>query len=138
MSDPVKVVQEVAQKIIHEHKNSIRNLQGTLVELIRPIMVEGGINSIRWCQYTPYFSDGEECTFRANIEDLYVEPVNQDMESKDVYALDKDSAMYRSANTIIDILSQLDDSMLLTMFGDHKEVVIYANGSVESERYDHD
>ncbi len=138
MSDSVKVVQEAAQKIIHEYKNSIRKLQNTLVELIKPIMVEGGINSIRWCQYTPYFNDGDVCTFRAGIDDLYVEPVNQDMERKDIWELDKDSTMYHSAKTIVNILAQLNNSIFLTMFGDHKEVIIYANGSVESTRYDHD
>jgi hypothetical protein len=30
------------------------------------------LKSVSWTQYTPYFNDGEECTFSAHTSDLYV------------------------------------------------------------------
>lgn len=30
------------------------------------------IKSISWTQYSPYFNDGDECTFSAHTDDLYV------------------------------------------------------------------
>ena len=30
------------------------------------------VSSIGWVQYTPYFNDGDECTFSVYLDDLYV------------------------------------------------------------------
>ena len=30
------------------------------------------VKSVSWTQYTPYFNDGEECTFSAHIDYFYV------------------------------------------------------------------
>jgi hypothetical protein len=41
------------------------------------------IKSIGWTQYSPYFNDGDECTFSANTDELYVNGEHEDYDGID-------------------------------------------------------
>ena len=41
------------------------------------------LKSVSWTQYTPYFNDGEECTFSAHTSDLYINDRHPDYDEDD-------------------------------------------------------
>lgn len=88
-----------------------------------------------WCQYTPYFNDGEPCTFRANTSD-------PDINGVDWWTQDDDTGMTEeewktAANDVSEFLSSFDDDTLEHIFGDHVRVVVTKKGA-KAEEYYHD
>lgn len=52
----------------------LESLRKEFPELFKPLMSQlKNIETIGWTQYTPYFNDGEECTFSAHTDDLMVD-----------------------------------------------------------------
>jgi len=142
------------------------------------------LKSVSWTQYTPYFSDGDECLFSAHTDDLYINGVNEDYSDNDedseisvnptVYITLKteedicinkelaektkytwyakagigesglgpnpkyDADADKISSEISEILSSIPDEFLRDLFGDHKKVTIFANGTIEVDDYDHD
>lgn len=47
------------------------------------------INSFSWTQYTPYFNDGDSCTFGVRNEDIDINGTNLDDADGDIAFLDK-------------------------------------------------
>jgi hypothetical protein len=102
---------------------------------------------IKWVQYTPYFNDGDACTFRvgeligSNHLDVnhygeYEEDVPDDLliyggygevrwNVPDLHSLEK------FMNT------DLGESVLLFAFGDHVEITVTPNG-IDIDDFDHD
>lgn len=117
------------------------------------------LEGIRWTQYTPYFNDGDTCTFGCHIEDGDVKWAGEfrdgteENEDGDEDGLEED-ALYifsdkRKATdpktlakkAIIEFSKQFEDGDYLSMFGDHAQVTITRDGSgvkIDSEDYDHD
>lgn len=110
------------------------------------------LKAFRWAQYTPYFNDGEECTF--GTHDVYCqmhEPLSkEEMESVgSIYDEDDDDDQWLSAygepNHLVkaaikdacEVRDMLDEDSLREMFGDHVEVTVTADG-VETDDYSHD
>ncbi len=102
------------------------------------------LESFSWQQYTPYFNDGDECTFSAHTDDLDFLFDGKEFEGVSSYCL---TSEYRKdefteegrmafADTI-DLVKQLDSDTLKEMFGDHCRVSAKRAG-VEVEQYDHD
>lgn len=50
-------------------KETRDNLQKTICEYL---YLKTKRNNIEWCQYTPFFNDGDECTFGIYSGDLYL------------------------------------------------------------------
>lgn len=89
------------------------------------------LESFSWTQYSPYFNDGDECTFSAHID--YPE-VNGIEEYGDGY--DEDAA-----EKVKEFLGAFEESVLEEMFGNHKKVTVTRGEDgpvVETEEYDHD
>lgn len=107
------------------------------------------LQSFGWNQYTPYFNDGDECTFSANIDCLDINGVNYyDMD--DVQKTKWDSGtrtqipnpnFNADKSAMIDeiksILGTVDEEFLKEAYGDHVEVVVSREGSDVSD-YEHD
>jgi len=121
------------------------------------------LTMIRWTQYTPYFNDGEECTFRMN-EPVFTNANEDDRDNFTSYGeYDGDiedasteglwmfgSNVYSSDPKprdpkVVKLLDEFDD-MLQTpefeelardMFDDHVTVTVTRNG-IDVEEYDHD
>lgn len=108
------------------------------------------LESFGWRQYTPYFNDGEECTFSAHIDDPYVneqeeyddgsrETIYQKVEGeyKDIPNPDYKPEIAAARKDVVEFLKNIDESVLREMFGDHKMITVKRE-SVEVEEYEHD
>lgn len=116
------------------------------------------LHGFGWQQYTPYWNDGDVCIFSAHTwaPDLYVKissiPGSKDQMPKpdDEITLDDGSevAFYSGweepdefrdiQKTVAWFLDALDDDDFLAMFGDHAEVVIFADGTQRVTEFDHE
>lgn len=120
------------------------------------------IKAIRWTQYTPYFNDGDACTFSVNeVELTFTENCDADADEDDEREDWKDSWSLKSAvepykgtstlspedkklyeavleeiNTLSSNLSAITDAMEIA-FGDHVQVTATPKGLTIDE-YEHD
>lgn len=116
------------------------------------------IDGIVWEQYTPYFNDGDSCTFGVGEQYMVSESIvnaikNSSKESgtKDLVYVDDWQHEYAfSVNTygidnnplegmkkdFRDLTSQMPDSILLAVFGDHARVMINKDGTSDVEEMD--
>jgi hypothetical protein len=108
------------------------------------------LKNIRWTQYTPYFNDGDTCTFSSDVCDCILNlPREDDYDSTEEYEEEyekykKEPWDYKTEeitdeiqNNIVDFLKEFDDEDYETMFGDHAEVFVTKDG-IEVENYCHD
>ncbi len=107
------------------------------------------VKSVSWRQYTPYFNDGEECTFSAHISDFGVNGYDDYSDEGEEGAINVLAYDYKNGrqytyyrgkeihDAISDFLDQLDDDDYKTMFGDHAFVIVRKD-EVIVEEYDHD
>ena len=96
------------------------------------------IESFSWTQYTPYFNDGDECTFSAQTE--YPQLTFTDGTEIDINYGEGDADAEVVAKEIAAVktfLAQFDESDYEEMFGDHVRVVVSRKGA-KIEEYDHD
>lgn len=113
------------------------------------------VKAVGWCQYTPYFNDGEPCEFgvhdkhiltpigyRAAIDDgakgWNLEGFSPyDWEGK----LQKNETIsleeYESAKRFLKYFSRISDDTYYDLFGDHVSIIATRKGFEVSE-YDHD
>lgn len=113
------------------------------------------IEALRWTQYTPYFNDGDACTFSVNEVDLKlvdreIDPELDDDEAGedgwiDSYSIDevkfiKDNDLRKAITKIVkqfeDAIQSMDEAMEES-FGDHVRVIA-TRSSIEVEEVDHD
>jgi molybdopterin converting factor small subunit len=115
------------------------------------------INSFTWRAYTTYFNDGDTCTFSVHCDypDINGENID-DLEWYDwrykYYAKgDQSYANLMTENpeingkecevlyNFIDILTSIPEDFMLDLFGDHVEVTLNRDGTINVESYtDHD
>lgn len=115
---------------------------------------QGKIKSFGWTQYTPYFNDGDECTFSVNL-DYSLEVNGEDTDEingldwrikyylkNGEYSEEKtdewDIELFKLVEEFKEILSSIDDEFYKDLFGDHVQVTVYENGNIEVEEYEHD
>ena len=176
---PENVTIEDIKKVVEETNNDFLTIKEEMKRLrdearskVKNFFIKGmnkifemypEVKSVSWRQYTPYFNDGEECTFGAHIDDFYVNGHDSygdtmygysedDFEGENVlireemdYDWVNSKKVYRKPGSksikihdaISDFLSQLDDDDYKTMFGDHA-IVIVRKDEVVVEEYDHD
>jgi len=111
---------------------------------------------VTWRQYTPYFNDGEACTFRCCAEYAaftnatdYTNVRYGEYEGEDerVWVYDRDYGDHNSelmpqgisvnANQFCKLLSKIDEDVFLQTFGDH--CIVYATrDGFETTEYAHD
>jgi len=93
------------------------------------------VTRIFWNQYTPYFNDGEPCTFRGPYE------IAVEFDDGVIVSENEEYNWTEEQQTIADEFSfivNLDDEFLLTMFGDHAEITITPDMDITVEEYNHD
>lgn len=114
------------------------------------------LESFGWNQYTPYFNDGDECVFSANYDYPEINGENaDDMDFEKELVTDyngvKDSTgnypkvknpnfspeLAAAEKDVKEFLSNVDDSVLRDLFGDHVEITVTVNGT-EVDEYEHD
>jgi len=115
------------------------------------------INSFTWRAYTTYFNDGDTCTFSVhcdypdingeNIDDLewYDWKVKYYLKGEERFQnlLEENPQINIKESKIIydfiDILESIPEDFMLDLFGDHVEVTLNRDGTINVESYeDHD
>jgi hypothetical protein len=94
-----------------------------------------------WRQYTPYFNDGEPCTFRCNTDDAMVngyDPYSgDDPDEPDLYPELTEKQQEALANKVAVFLHDFGETEFRKWFGEHVIVRIDRKG-VHVEEYHHD
>ena len=83
------------------------------------------VKSLRFAAYTPYFNDGDECTFRCDADYATINEDEDAEVSNDV------------ADVFHDALAQLDNDTWKEIVGDHALVTITPQG-INVVEYDHE
>ena len=121
---------------VEKTRDEINILKTHLQDQSKKLLEEGSkflfdnypeLQKFSWTQYTPYFNDGEQCTFRAGNE--YPE-VND--EGEELYSSDKRSF----AKPLKEFLSIFDDETLEILFGNDVRVTVDRNTGVSTEDFD--
>ena len=98
------------------------------------------LKSFGWRQYTPYFCDGDECIFSAQVEDPLINGLDSYGDSDDEVAEEDqldEKTHEKLEKDVVKFLSQFDEDMLKDMFGDHCQVVV-SEKEVAVEDYEHE
>jgi hypothetical protein len=139
----------------------IKVLQAEAADQLKPLLQQfivdnPAVEAVRWVQYTPYFNDGDACTFRAcepcfklvggeesdgDREDGFLDlPGPVDYRERNYYEdfvkACPDHNVYLACKSLEKELGGLDDA-LQQLFGDHVQVTVTATG-VEVDEYEHD
>lgn len=99
-----------------------------ILDSIRPIFEKyPELQSVSWTQYTPYFNDGDACTFGIGLVTANFEP-EQEEEWKDWCDVSRQ---------VESLLEEIGEDTLNLVFGDGFEIKIGRDGSYEKDTYEH-
>jgi hypothetical protein len=156
-------------EILREKQEEIRKMKKEMVEASNKIFTEltksifeeyPKVESFGWSQYTPYFNDGDTCTFSVNTDWIYINGIPVDdsdwvnettitnygtwNREKKVYEgrtevpnLNYDEELSKASDEISEFLSNFDNEFFMSQFGDHAEITVTAEG-VSVDEYEHD
>jgi hypothetical protein len=143
LSSEVAVIQEQIRKTAQE--KVVPAIRETLTEMQTVIP---SLTKVRWAQCTPYFNDGEECTFRveeatfqfsdASVKGSYVSTDDDTGSYYDSWSLSKtlNPAQYEVLKKFGKDLYGIQE-LLKDAFGDHAQITVTSDG-IETESYDHE
>jgi len=97
------------------------------------------VSALQWRQYTPYFNDGDPCTFRRNEVEVQL-AADEDGEFYDSdYGLPEElkADWDKAAGAIDELEGLIDDDLALTLFDDGVIVTATIDG-FEVVEYNHD
>ena len=114
-----------------------------------------GVEYIHWKQYTPYFNDGDACVFRVDDAGIllseemakdYCKKADEDYNEVDASEdPDYGNPRYIEEATyngefpkLKEAWGSIPESLFLAAFGDHVQVTVKRDGTVNVEDYDHD
>lgn len=140
-----------------ELQKQIKALQSEAAEQIKPLLQQflvdnPQVEAIRWTQYTPYFNDGDTCTFRVNDPMFKFVGASEDdgdygdgfLSVPSNYGADYNAdfraacsrELFEKCRELERELGGLED-VLYALFDDHVQVTVTRDG-VDVEEYDHD
>lgn len=155
MSTVVEQINAQLKEFEEKKKAMVESLRKEFPALLKPLFEKSKkIESIGWTQYTPYFNDGDECTFGVRNDDLYVNGEDQDDvpfynwrvkhylekgEYKSEIEGDKDIDIEecKILQEFRDVLQSVPEEFYKDLFGDHSKVTINRDGNIEVEEYEH-
>jgi len=126
MEDLIAAFNQTKQLLVEQ----VRDLLG---QRIKNRAIEfPAVEWISWKQYTPYWCDGDQCSFSVNSWSLCVNG-----ESYDDYPTD--SQEYQFGEIVVNMIDAIPEEIMEMAFGDNVEVVITRDGVVKFNEYsDHD
>lgn len=152
-----KVMKDRYDAIVLEYKKNIGEFGKDLFSQIAKNIFEKNLNlnSFGWTQYTPYFNDGDVCTFGVNYEwslyindnDVVLDIYDKERWLEQGYSYAPDFANYgfttmqelvsavEDVHNVLDLFSENDLKMI---FGDHAQIMVYVDGQISVEHYNHD
>ncbi len=143
---------------LKEVQNKVRETLQQAKEMAKGAFEEGcsalfeqfpNLVGFSWTQYTPYFNDGDTCTFGCHASDPNIW-FKDDLSQDDEEDFDEDGAYFSEYDyedktdpkclagmAVVEFLTAFDDELMLSMFDDHCKVTVTRNG-VDVEEYSHD
>ncbi len=125
----------ILQEKFAAFKKQVEKLRGELQKVGEQFLIENFkktfekypmLERVSWTQYTPYFNDGDECTFRSNHE------------YADIEGLEYGTFQYEEVKKQVrEFLSQLDDELMQGLFGNHVKLIVTKEG-ISINEYIHD
>lgn len=142
------------KEIENKKREMAKAIQADFSPLVSELLKESKvIEFIRWNQYTPYFNDGDECTFSSNTDYLEVNGIDEYDDNQGALTVLR-KRVYENGKWIDNVnadpyeisilegvksfLSSIPDEFYKDLFGDHMRVTVYKNGNIETEEYEHD
>jgi hypothetical protein len=145
------------QQMKKEYEEVIQNFGKEIFNSATKELFENNpkLTSFGWYQYTPYFNDGEECTFRVNRDYLTLNRTGESLDRCGVdywkdpkynytppdpkdYNCDSIDELISIVEGIDKVLDLFEDDDLSLMFGDHAEITVFRDGRIDIDSYDHD
>lgn len=134
-----------ARKAYEDQLASLKNdASKNVAQALAEFIPEGC--SVKWNQYTPYFNDGNPCTFRA--DDPTIGLIDSDYDCDDYTRVDFwDVEGYEETvpgltkialGALNDLWKEIPYDMLLQAFGDHVKITVLHDGTWSVDDYDHD
>ena len=141
---------ELKKRLIHDFRVSLETMaQDIFIHIPQ-------LKAISWIQYTPYFNDGDECTFR--MRDLiyynfipengyfrYAEEIDDDSYPEDCWAYSEyDLQKSNLPKEAVEFLKKFDATInqnrefMKELFNDHSKISWTVNGIVIKDYSDHD
>lgn len=120
--------------------------KATITAGIKAFMAEHPeVESLRFRAYTPYWNDGDECTYRVRDPSLRLVGARGDEgDYEDGYQDRFDLSggavtkpLGEALGRLGDVLRNAEDAVKAT-FGDHVQVTVGRDGNAEVEQYEHD
>lgn len=130
--------QEITQmKKDYEAKVAAVGKEAVVAAYVEAMAPHPTVLGVRWQQYTPYFNDGDACTFSSGDVAIRFEGAAEDAgDREDGYQ--ERYGLTGEQKACFGVLPNIDDDILLAVFGDHVEVTIGRDGTCEVEEYSHD
>ena len=86
------------------------------------------LKDISWTAYTPYFNDGDECTYHSRHKFPEIEVDGHVWNSPEYKRIEGEVRSF---------LQQFDDELMKTLFGDHIQITVNKDG-INIEEYEHE
>lgn len=131
----------------------VERLKVEFPQMLAPLFARSKrIDSVSWTQYTPYYNDGDPCTFQAHVSNVNIN--EEDKYEMDWYtwkikyfledgrfADEVKGADIEECKIVFDIektLNGIPDEFYNELFGDGVKVTVHRSGEIAVEDYDHD
>lgn len=148
MLDKINEARAAYEKAMEEASSSIQEEIGkALAEAMKTLPEE--YTHIKWRQYTPYFNDGDTCTFSVH-EPYLISDSEDDYHGDDGLELSewyvnhdikegrKPAEFKEQVEPLLTLWDSLSEDVLERAFGDHVRVTVTRDGTVEVDDCDHD
>ena len=125
-------IKKQTAEIAKKQQDLIEQLKPKFKELFMPFLekYKGKVGYIYWTQYTPYFNDGEECTFSVGELCASIATNQEELEDEDCFPYEGDFPLYYSKYRKETIEDADIDERLIKHFGS-KEAVIECGKAFE-------
>lgn len=150
----MKKLEELTEQLLAAKKRMQDEGKGAFEEAMKELFdAHPGLVGIRWRQYTPYFNDGDTCTF--SVGEPYIQFSDTEAEAGDYedgydsYSEWRDQEYrkqgksgypvgFKEADEAVGkVFSSIPDDLMLAIFDDHVEVTVTRDGT-QIEEYSHD
>lgn len=119
----VEEINKLKQELTQKAKDGLMLCLGELFEL------HPEVRKIHFTAYTPYWNDGDECTYWCNA---YCADINEDEDGGKYPKVSK-----KVVDVFRDALKQLNSSTWMDIVGDHASVTITPQG-IDVQEYEHE
>lgn len=168
MSNATAKYKEARAKMVEAKKQIKKTANDAFTEMSADFFENNpAILSLCWAQYTPYWNDGDTCTFSANtnypsftfeakdgktlhydenmseltVVGSAVRDEEEDIEYSEDDQIDQgpyEKEIDKHAKAVISFLNVFEEEDLEVMFGDHMKITVNRNGKVKTEEYEHE